>query len=66
YIEHPDVVADRICSYADMVDRERVIAGADCGFATFAGIGKVDPDIAFEKFRSLVRGAEIASDRLWS
>ncbi|MBT5572261.1 MAG: cobalamin-independent methionine synthase II family protein [Alphaproteobacteria bacterium] len=66
YIEHPDVVADRICSYADLVGRERVIAGADCGFATFAGIGKVDPDIAFEKFRSLARGAEIASDRLWS
>ncbi|MEK9833267.1 MAG: cobalamin-independent methionine synthase II family protein [Rhodospirillaceae bacterium] len=65
YIEHPGVVADRICNYANVVGRERVIAGADCGFATFAGIGKVDPDIAVEKFKSLVRGAEIASERLW-
>ncbi len=65
YIEHPGVVADRICNYANVVGRERVVAGADCGFATFAGIGKVDPEIAIEKFKSLARGAEIATERLW-
>jgi 5-methyltetrahydropteroyltriglutamate--homocysteine methyltransferase len=65
YIEHPELVAQRICRYADVVGRERVIAGADCGFATFAGMGAVDAKIAIEKFRSLVEGAEIASKRLW-
>jgi len=65
YIEHPELVAQRICRYADVVGRERVIAGADCGFATFAGMGAVDAKIAIEKFKALVEGAEIASKRLW-
>ena len=65
YIEHPELVAQRICKYADVVGRERVIAGADCGFATFAGMGAVDAKIAIEKFKSLTEGAEIASKRLW-
>jgi 5-methyltetrahydropteroyltriglutamate--homocysteine methyltransferase len=65
YIEHPELVAQRIIRFADLVGRERVIAGADCGFATFAGIGKVDPAIAVEKFKSLVAGSEIASRKLW-
>ena len=65
YIEHPELVAQRICQFADVVGRERVIAGADCGFATFAGMGAVDAKIAIEKFRALVEGAEIASKRLW-
>ena len=51
--------------FANLVGRERVIAGADCGFATFAGMGKVDPAIAVEKFKSLVAGANIASQKLW-
>jgi 5-methyltetrahydropteroyltriglutamate--homocysteine methyltransferase len=66
YIEHPELVAQRICRYADVVGRERVIAGADCGFATFAGMGAVDARIAVEKFKVLVEGAALASKRLWS
>ena len=65
YIEHPELVAQRIIRFADLVGRERVIAGADCGFATFAGIGKVDPAIAVEKIKSLVAGSAIASRKLW-
>ncbi|MFB3103265.1 MAG: cobalamin-independent methionine synthase II family protein [Alphaproteobacteria bacterium] len=65
YIEHPELVAQRICQFADVVGRERVIAGADCGFATFAGMGAVDAKIAAEKFKALTEGAEIASKRLW-
>jgi 5-methyltetrahydropteroyltriglutamate--homocysteine methyltransferase len=65
YVEHPELVAERICRYADLVGRDRVIAGSDCGFSTFAGFGPVDPDIAFLKLRSLVEGAALASRRLW-
>lgn len=65
YIEHPELVAQRICQYANVVGRERVIAGADCGFATFAGMGAVDATIATEKFKALTEGAAIASKRLW-
>jgi len=65
YIEHPELVAQRICQFADIVGRERVIAGADCGFATFAGMGAVDAKIAVEKFKALTEGAEIASKQLW-
>ena len=65
YIEHPELVAERICRFADIVGRERVIAGTDCGFATFAGIGKIDPAIARLKLAALVEGAALASDRLY-
>ena len=65
YVEHPQLVAERICRYADLVGRERVLAGSDCGFSTFAGFGPVDPDIAWLKLRSLVEGAELASRSLW-
>jgi 5-methyltetrahydropteroyltriglutamate--homocysteine methyltransferase len=65
YVEHPELVAERICRFADIVGRERVIAGSDCGFGTFAGYGKLDPDISFKKLRAMVEGAEIASARLW-
>jgi 5-methyltetrahydropteroyltriglutamate--homocysteine methyltransferase len=65
YIEHPELVAERIERFAQVVGRERVIAGTDCGFGTFAGFGPVEPDIAYLKLRSLVEGAQIASDRLW-
>ena len=65
YIEHPELVAQRICQFADIVGRERIIAGSDCGFATFAGMGAVDSKIAVEKFKSLVQGAELASKKLW-
>jgi 5-methyltetrahydropteroyltriglutamate--homocysteine methyltransferase len=65
YVEHPELVAQRISQFADIVGRERVIAGSDCGFGTFAGYGKLDPDISFKKLRAMVEGAEIASRRLW-
>jgi 5-methyltetrahydropteroyltriglutamate--homocysteine methyltransferase len=66
YVEHPEWVAQRICQFADIVGRERVIAGTDCGFGTFAGIGKMDPEISWRKLESLVEGAALASRRLWS
>jgi 5-methyltetrahydropteroyltriglutamate--homocysteine methyltransferase len=65
YVEHPDLVAERICRFADIVGRERVIAGSDCGFGTFAGYGKLDPDISFKKLSAMAHGAAIASKRLW-
>lgn len=65
FVEHPELVAQRIERFADIVGRERVIASTDCGFGTFAGHGKVDPDIAYKKLASLVEGARIASARLW-
>ena len=61
YVEHPLLVAERICRYADLLGRERVIAGSDCGFGTFAGFGPVDPDVTYLKLRSLAEGAAIAS-----
>jgi 5-methyltetrahydropteroyltriglutamate--homocysteine methyltransferase len=66
YVEHPQLVAERIERFADIVGRERVMAGTDCGFGTFAGFGPVEPDIAYMKLRSLVEGAQLASRRLWS
>jgi 5-methyltetrahydropteroyltriglutamate--homocysteine methyltransferase len=66
YIEHPELVAQRICQFADIVGRERVIAGTDCGFATFVGhAGRVDAEIAYRKLGSLVEGAKLASQKLW-
>jgi 5-methyltetrahydropteroyltriglutamate--homocysteine methyltransferase len=65
FIEHPELVAERICRYADIVGRERVIAGADCGFGTFAGAGAVHPPIAYAKLAALAEGAAIATRRLW-
>lgn len=66
YVEHPLLVAERICRFADILGRERIIAGTDCGFSTFAGFGPVDPDIVYMKLAAMVEGAQIASDRLWS
>jgi 5-methyltetrahydropteroyltriglutamate--homocysteine methyltransferase len=65
YVEHPELVAERLLRFADIVGRERVLAGTDCGFGTFAGFGPVDPDIVWLKLKSLVDGAEMASRRLW-
>jgi 5-methyltetrahydropteroyltriglutamate--homocysteine methyltransferase len=64
YVEHPLLVAERIERFARIVGRDRVIAGTDCGFGTFAGFGPVEPDIAYLKLQSLVEGAQIASRRL--
>lgn len=65
YVEHPELVAERIERFAGIVGRERVIAGSDCGFSTFAGFGPVEPDIVYLKLASLAEGARIASGRLW-
>ena len=65
FVEHPALVAERICRFADIVGRERVLAGGDCGFGTFAGFGRVDSEIVYAKLGALAEGAAIASDRLW-
>jgi len=65
HVEHPQLVAQRLCAFADIVGRERVMAGTDCGFGTFAKLPPVYPTIAWEKLRSLVEGAKMASRRLW-
>ena len=64
FIEHPELVAERIEKFVNIVGKERVIAGSDCGFGTFAGFGAVDPDIAFAKLKSLSEGAALVSNRL--
>jgi len=65
FIEHPELVAERIERYAGVVGRENVIAGVDCGFGTFAGRVQVDTNIVWHKLRSLVEGAGLASRALW-
>jgi 5-methyltetrahydropteroyltriglutamate--homocysteine methyltransferase len=65
FIEHPLLVAERLHRFADCVGRDRVIAGTDCGFASFAGFGAVDDDIVYAKLGALAEGARIASNRLW-
>ena len=65
FIEHPELVAERIARYASVVGRENVIAGVDCGFGTFAGRVQVDTNIVWHKLRSLVEGARVASAELW-
>jgi 5-methyltetrahydropteroyltriglutamate--homocysteine methyltransferase len=65
YVEHPEVVAQRLIRYAGVLGRERIIAGSDCGFGTFAGFGPVFPAFSWMKLRSLVEGARIASKKLW-
>ncbi len=65
-VEHPELVAQRIGRFAEVVGRERVIASADCGFALFAGSNEVHPSIVWAKFAALVEGARIASKQLWA
>lgn len=65
FIEHPELVAERIVRLARLVGRERVIAGTDCGFGTWVGQAAVDPDIVWAKLASLVEGARLASRELW-
>ena len=59
FVEHPDLVAQRVQRFVDIVGQERVIAGSDCGFGTFAGFGAVDPAIAYAKLKSLAEGAAL-------
>ena len=65
FIEHPELVAQRICNVARQVGRENVIAGTDCGFATIAGSSRVDSEIAWAKFKAMAEGARLASRELW-
>jgi 5-methyltetrahydropteroyltriglutamate--homocysteine methyltransferase len=64
-VEHPETVADRIVRFAEVVGRENVIAGADCGFGTFAGSEEIQERIVWAKFDALAQGAALASGRLW-
>lgn len=65
YIEHPELVAQRILRYANLVGRDRVMAGVDCGFSVHVGIQGIDPDVAFAKLAALAEGAARATDALW-
>ena len=64
FVEHPRVVAQRIEQFVGIVGADRVIAGTDCGFSTFAGFGAVDPDIVYAKLATLAAGAALVNDRL--
>jgi len=61
FVEHPEVVRDRIVQFSKFINKDNLMAGTDCGFSTFAGFGNVDENIAYKKLESLVRGAELAS-----
>lgn len=66
FVEHERLIAQRICRYAEIVGRERVIAGVDCGFGTFAGGEYIVPSVVYAKLASLSAGARLASDQLWA
>jgi methionine synthase II (cobalamin-independent) len=61
FIEHPEVVKNRLVQFSKVIDREQLMAGTDCGFSTFAGFGNVDENIVYKKLESLVIGTELAS-----
>ena len=61
FIEHPEVVKNRLVQFSKVIDREQLMAGTDCGFSTFAGFGNVDENIVYKKLESLVIGADLAS-----
>jgi 5-methyltetrahydropteroyltriglutamate--homocysteine methyltransferase len=65
FIEHPELIAQRIGSYAHLVGRENVIAGSDCGYGTWVGQAAVDPDVVWAKLAALAEGARIASQQFW-
>ena len=65
YIEHPELIAQRIGRYAHLVGRERVIGGVDCGFSIHVGSGGLDPEVVWAKLGALAEGAELASRRFW-
>jgi 5-methyltetrahydropteroyltriglutamate--homocysteine methyltransferase len=66
FIEHPELIAQRIARYAERVGRENVIAGSDCGYGTWVGQAAVDPDVVWAKLAALSEGASIASKRFWT
>ena len=65
FIEHPELIAQRIARYANAVGRENVIAGSDCGYGTWVGQAAVDPDVVFAKFKAMAEGAALASRQFW-
>ena len=65
FIEHPELIAQRIARYAKLVGRENVIAGSDCGYGTWVGQAAVDPDVVWAKLKALSEGARIASQQFW-
>lgn len=65
-VEHPELVSQRIMRYANLVGRENVIAGVDCGFGTLSYLTEMHPSITWAKLQSLVEGAALATKRLWS
>ncbi len=66
FIEHPELIAQRIARYARLVGRENVIAGSDCGFGTWVGQAAVDPDVVWAKMAAMAQGARIASREFWA
>jgi 5-methyltetrahydropteroyltriglutamate--homocysteine methyltransferase len=64
YVEHPELIAQRIERFAGIVGVDRVVASTDCGFGTFAGYGKIDPAVTWKKLKCLREGADIAASRL--
>ena len=66
YIEHPQLVAERITRCAKLVGREKVLASTDCGFATGAAIMPIHPDATWAKFRAMAEGAQLATRELWA
>ena len=65
FIEHPELIAQRISRYANLVGRENVIAGSDCGYGTWVGQAAVDPDVVWAKFAAMAEGARIATRQFW-
>ena len=65
FVEHPKLVAQRIGRYAEIVGRERVIAGSDCGFSTFVDTARIDPDVVWKKLAAMAEGARIATKEFW-
>lgn len=66
FVEHPELVAERLIRFAELVGRENVIAGTDCGFSTGAGATRIDPRVTWAKFRAMAEGAALASQALWT
>jgi 5-methyltetrahydropteroyltriglutamate--homocysteine methyltransferase len=64
YVEHPELIAQRLERYIAIVGADCVIAGTDCGFGTFAGYGKIDPEVAWKKLAALCEGARLAASRV--
>ena len=65
FIEHPELIAQRIARYANLVGRDNVIAGSDCGFGTWVGQAAVDPDVVWAKLSAMAEGARLATKQFW-